>query len=213
MKNKITDQGFAIVDIILALVIVVLIVGVGWLAYSRYHKAATANISVTSGVKPIISAAPVTPSAPSANPNIIKLPDLGIQVTFPNSLADLTYAIGQENSFGTGTTGTAAYLSTDALAQADPDCVASSSPNSSNGGHVGNPLGTLAKINGTYPSKTTTASSGQLELQEKGYYIAFQGSTYDCSQTKSVQTMQTNDKLSLDGVLGGSKPSAVQLIQ
>lgn len=128
-------------------------------------------------------------TAIASSPNVIKIPELGIQIIVPNSLEDLTYATGAE-SFGSAS-GTGAWLSTKSLAQLDKNCTASTGTNAS-GGYTGAPLGIIAKLNGTYPSNPTD-SSGSLILQENGYYIAYQPSQSACSDSQSAQAMQTSD--------------------
>ena len=135
-----------------------------------------------------ISSSTSTATASTASKTTIKIPELGIQISVPSTLQDLSYAAAPENSFGVGTSGTAAYLSTKALSAADAACTASASKT------TGAPLGVIAKVNGTYPA-ALTASSGILILQEKDYYVAYQPSQSACSTKPNVQTIQTNDKL------------------
>lgn len=190
--NKINknESGFSAVELILVTAIVVLIGVVGWIVYKNYHKttAATSTTKSATSTSPSIT---TTPTTNSATPDLIKIPQLGIEISVPASLEDLTYATGAENSFGSGTTGTGAWLSTKALAAADANCTASTGANA-NGGYTGGPLGVIAKINGTYPTNPTD-SSGDLVLQESGYYIAYQPSQSACSTSQSVETIQTND--------------------
>lgn len=121
-------------------------------------------------------------TAPSAT-GVLKIPELGIQVTLPSKLSDMTYAV-TDHSASTTSVG----LSTLGLITLDPLCVASQAP-----------LGLLTKTNGQYPITTATPGGNrELVKQYSSYYIAYESPlALTCSKIKTAQTLQTTDTAAL----------------
>ncbi|MEO8785021.1 MAG: hypothetical protein ABI221_01730 [Candidatus Saccharimonadales bacterium] len=118
-------------------------------------------------------AAATTPSL-----NVIKIPELGIQITVPDSLKDLTYTISN-SKLTNGQSFTSADLTTKSLLASDPACTTAKWP-----------LGSITKVTGTYPSKPTNdIAAGQLVKQFTGYYIGNVTPQSSCSANKATQDL------------------------
>lgn len=107
---------------------------------------------------PVSTPTPQPPAAPTQKPNenVITIKELGISITVPDSIKDITYAYG---GFGPGSA-EMVNLSTKALTDKSPTCRAyGTSP----------PLGGLSKVAGTYVKGAPHALD--LVKQFKTYYI------------------------------------------
>jgi hypothetical protein len=114
--------------------------------------------------------------------NLLKLPELSIQITLPAALSDMTYAVTSTSPVGSHAN-TTVGLSTLGLITLDSQCDASKSP-----------LGWLSKTAGIYPTKTTEEnSSGTLVKQYSTYYISYKAPQAQCSDLKAVQAKETSD--------------------
>lgn len=105
--------------------------------------------------------------APPANQNIIKVKELGIQLTVPDSLKDLTYVTKTGSSDGKITI--AATFTTRSLLTKDTNCTAARGP-----------IGTISKVTGTYPTNPTE-SDGTLIKQFSNFYVSYSHSQSSCS--------------------------------
>ena len=105
-----------------------------------------------------------------------KIPELGIQLTVPDSLKDLTYTI-RNGEYDDGSTFIAADLSTKALTTADKNCASSATP----------ALGGLFRSEGTGPKTATTTTAPPVALKQfSGFYISQSYGQAACSTTKTV---------------------------
>jgi hypothetical protein len=107
----------------------------------------------------------------TANQNVVKITTLGIELTVPDSIKDLTY------SPTTGTT--TANLSTASLTKADSACSATSA----------SPLGIFTKVSGQFP--TTGTPPGKLVKQFTSYYISWTSPQATCSTNTTTQALAT----------------------
>jgi|GEM_PF-4862719 hypothetical protein len=161
----------------------------------------------------------ITPSpSPTNTPNtsaVIKMLELGIEITVPASLKDLTYEVEplaklEQGATGSGiakgATGVAATLSTTSLAAIDNNCAASTHTNQLTGTDTGGAIGSIYRIDGA-PDNTY----GTILLKTDSYFVIFQSSQSGCSQLQSAQQMQATDKNLLLNVL--STPNALSLIK
>jgi len=117
------------------------------------------NTVFSTAVKGIIS--------DTTNKNIVKIPELGIQLTVPDDIKDLTYKIGK-TTLRNGNPATYAMFSTASLTAAEPSC-----------GTSFGPFGSLERANGQYPSFTGSNPTpgapidyGVLEAQFPMFYIS-----------------------------------------
>lgn len=129
-----------------------------------------------------------------SNQNVIPIRELGISITVPDSISDLTYSYSShitETSI-TKTVGFSTQAITDEYAGTNVCASYDSAP----------PLGTFYKLNGTYPNDSTY--SPVLVKQTASYYIAYQSPQADCainqSGTNSTYATLTDFKNSLSTV-------------
>lgn len=170
-------QGFGLVsDLVVIVVITVLVTG-GTLIY-RHNRNKTAN-STSSSVN-ASTTSPTTSSTSSTNQNIKKIPELGIQITVPDSIKDLTYTPGTVTSNGQSMP--VADFSTQSLTVMEPACASTNQPSTA--------LGRLAKTNGQYPADASTAS-GKLVKQFSTYYII----SYNAPQASCAVNNGSAEKL------------------
>jgi len=186
-KLKQNESGFSAVEVILVLVIIVLLGVVGWFVYKNQKKTTTPSTTNTSTTKPTSTTA--TPTSTSTQPkdqNVIKLQELGIQITVPDTLKDLTYT-SKKLTGNEYPESTLAYFSTQALTAKASAC-------SSSGGNP--PLGWMAKTPGQYPKDPNVDnSSGTLVKQFQTYYIAYRSPGMGCFE--DAQTNETARSLML----------------
>ncbi len=180
--NKINknQKGFGTVESILVVIIVVLIGAVGFLVYKNHHKTApVASATKTTIVK---STAPKT--ALSSTTTVVKVPELGIQITVPNSIKDLTYSTANE-TLPNGNVAIYAKFSTTSLTNLDAGCSTSFGP-----------LGSLERASGQYPSSDQDASLdyGKLEKQFSTFYISAGSPQAACSQNSTTENTAQLDK-------------------
>ncbi len=161
------DNGFSTVELLITIVVIALIGVVGSIVYMHHHKPS-----------------PTPSTTISLAQSTIKIQQLGVQITVPSSLSDLTYAdLG--NGTVNGQTATIVGLSTKALAAADAGCSTSSAP-----------LGEIGKATGQYPTTSQSGSTGaSLIKQYPSYYLyrVLNDTSAVCSQNKNVQTTQQTD--------------------
>lgn len=184
MKKINDESGFSAVELILVIAVAVLLGVVGWLVYKDNHK--TTLTPVTNNASSATTSANKSNTKTTTTSNILKIPELGIEITLPNSLKDLTYAVINQTPVN-GEADISVGLSTMSLTNLDPQCAASQSP-----------IGVLSKADGQYPvSPNIDNNSGALVKQYSTYYIAFAGSQAACSSSTSTQNIQTSDKSEL----------------
>jgi len=184
MKKINDESGFSAVELILVIAVIALLGVVGWLVYRDNHK--TTVTTATKNTTTATSNANKSKAKTATTPNILKIPELGIEISLPNSLKDLTYAVNNQTPVN-GEANISVGLSTVSLANLDPQCATSQSP-----------IGILSKTSGQYPvSPTIDNTSGVLVEQYSTYYIAFAGSQAACSASTSTQNIQTSDKSEL----------------
>jgi hypothetical protein len=161
------ESGFSAIEAVVVLVIVVLIGTVGWLVYKNHHKTTTPVITT------YVSKAKKTTITSPASTTIVKIPDLGIEVSVPTSINDLTYAYRTSTTgFGNNEQLRIANLSTASLTALDSNCSASSQT----------ALGGLGEANGTYPTNAyDQADVGQLVKQFPNFYVSWFTSQASCT--------------------------------
>jgi Tfp pilus assembly protein FimT len=184
IKNN--ESGFSAVEIVMVIVIVGLIGAVGYLVYKNYHKT-TKTIVVTKVVK-----APAQSSSSMAvNSNIIKFPELGVEVTVPDSLKTIKYTM----------VGDIAY-------------VTDSSKDTNSNNYGGNcSIAALSKVSGQYSSTSTTSGApdplaNPLAKQFSNFYITYGHPQAICGSTTTETTQFSNDTAAFSKAL-----ATISLIQ
>jgi type II secretory pathway pseudopilin PulG len=161
------QSGFGIVELLVVVVAVVVLCGAGWFVYQHNRtKATSADASDTQPTQTTSKQSSTTSKSPAqvSATTVVQIPELGIQITVPNSIQDLTYKVGTA-TLHDGRSETYAEFSTASLAAADANC----------GTNFG-PLGSLAKISGQYPTTFDDSDPpieyGQFVKQFSTYFIS-----------------------------------------
>lgn len=178
----------------IVLVVLILIVFVGGIygvyAYQqnkikKLNTQVTSLTSQTSALNTEISNLKNSPSASintssSSTQTIFKVPELGMSLTVPAALADLTYVTNSAKD--------TANLSTTNLSTLDSTCTASASTA---------PLGSLSKTNGQYP--TSSSATTTLVKQFSTYYISYTKPSSACSNVTQINTLVNSLTTDLKG--------------
>ena len=199
--NKLTknEKGFSGIEILMVVVIVALIGVVGYMVYKNKHqpnKIVTVTKTVVTPASKNTTPTTTTPQT-QTNQNIVKFPELGIEITVPDSIKDLTYVTEYQTDSTNGKPITYARLTTKSLEQLDSSCSASDSA-----------LGVITKGIGTYPGQNppTFDNYGDLQKQLTGFFIGYSRSKAACSQTASTLTVQSQQTDVLVSSLTTIKP-------
>jgi len=188
VKIKSNEKGFGTLEAILIVIILVLIGVVGYMVYKNHHKSTpVASVSNTQAtVKPdsSTSSTATTKTTLASTTTVVQIPELGIQITVPNSIKDLVYATNTA-TLNNGNSATYAKFSTTSLSNTDSGCSDSFGP-----------LGSLERANGTYPAEDNSAPEeyGQLVKQFLTFYISSGSPQAACSQNTTTDTVAQTDK-------------------
>ena len=204
LDRKSKQTGFGAVLGLLLVVVVCAVVGAGWLTYSHYHKLnqvkQTTNAATTPSSTPSTTKTPVTvkQSTTVANQNVVKIPELGIQITVPDSIKDLTYQV-HTGTLQNGNQATFAFFSTAALTAADAYC-----------GPGAAPLGSLEEASGQYPSSDPLAVGkyGQLVKQFPTFYISHGVPQGACSTNSTISGDAGGGKSAFEAALTSMQQSS-----
>ena len=183
IKNN--ESGFSAVEIIMVMVIVGLIGAVGYLVYKNQHKT-TKTVVVTKVVKAPASSPPSTQTSTNNNSmTIIKVPELGIEFSAPNSIKDLVYSY-RDGTTESGSSMKIADFSTSSLIAVDSDCIASN----------GTALGGLFVLNGQFSSHSPSDIGGLVLIKQfPAFSVSYGHGQTSCSaQTGGINT-SANDIL------------------
>ena len=110
----------------------------------------------------------------TTNQSVVRIPELGIQITVPNDIKDLTYQMSTTTVNGQQIP--LARFSTATLAALDAKCSAS----------AGGPLGSLGRVDGVYPASANPVVYGTLVKQFPTFYIAAGHPNAACSEQSSA---------------------------
>jgi len=192
-KNK---KGFTVVE---ALLIVLVIAVIGFGSYYVWHTQHT-NKSTTT------AKSATSTSTKTTTTTTVRITQLGIEVTVPNSIKDLTYSYRTSTTgFGNNEQLLIADLSTSSLTALDSNCAASNST----------ALGALGKANGTYPANSDVDGFvGQLVKQFPSFYVTWSNPQANCAfegnNNTAADTLLTSQMQIVNSTF--SSPSSVQLI-
>jgi len=182
--NKTTknEKGFSAVETIMALVILILIIGLGYLVYKNDHKTAPKTVIVKSQT---------TNSTKSNSPpnNYFVFKELGVEFLPDKSLTGLNYTPTSPVSGSLG----GAYITDSNVVAAYNQCQANAGSNTMSSDTTGEntSFAAITKLPGVYSSASNSDGVGQLVKQFNGFYISISypnGST--CAS--SSQTDQNN---------------------
>ena len=167
-SNKKPAQNMTqIISIALSALIVIVLIGGIYGVYGWQHgKVNSLNTQVTtlnSHIESLKNAPTPTPAPPKDQ---IQITPLGIGITVPPDLLDLTYSTDSSNN--------TVNLSTTSLTELSSSCGANS--------QLGSALGDLSKVTNTYGSST----SAILVKQFSDFYIAYTPAKTACSSDASV---------------------------
>ena len=182
--TRLKDQR-GVIDMILIGVMVVLLAAAGFLYYKKRHDqvAKPASAPMIPAAKPASQTPTVTIVKP--NQNVVKIPELSIEITVPDSIKDLVYVAKtvQGDSFPSGP---GADFSTATLTSKDQECSDTGSAP---------PLGGLTKTAGQYPTDPTIDNaSGSLVKQFSGFYISYSSPQAICSENSATEALATQQK-------------------
>ena len=170
LKNQ---KGFALVEGLLIILILAVIGFGGYYVWHSQHKTTTATTTATSSKKASASAQKTSDNA------TVKIPEMGVELTVPDTLSDITYNYSvNDPAGGTPLAGdTFADLSTDILDGIDSGCVANSSSDTA----AGTALGSIVKGTG----QGEKGEDFTILKQFNGYYIAYAEPQAACGSNSS----------------------------
>jgi Tfp pilus assembly protein PilV len=197
-------RGFSIVEVLIAGLILVFFGFAAMFTYRVEHHKQTNTSSLSSKTSPASSPASTTTKASAAPPqgtspvittntttapsqkpnqNVITVSPIGVTITVPDSLKDLTY------SATTASNGTITVsFSTTSLTQAAPSCSATSAQGA---------FETIIRGRGQY-SGPAHPSSGALITQQPTFYVAYELPTGPCGENLSPNTQNLLDQQAQD---------------
>lgn len=164
------EQGFSIIEFSLIFLVIVLLATAAGLVADKQSG------NQSEQLKPNVVQLGTQPSTKDSNPTTttLELSALGVDMTVPNAIEDLTYA-APNVSGGYG-------ISTKTLTNDDAQCIATGSAP---------PLGDFFKGTGKYPG--LTAAHGRLAKQFVDFYIAWNSPQAPCSANTTVTKLANND--------------------
>jgi hypothetical protein len=187
-KLKNNQSGFGVVEALLILVIVAIVGGTGFYVYQAQqntNKALTSDSSTTPNFKKKTTKAASSSSqnTTATAANILKIPELGVQLTIPASLSKVTYAALE------GRTGE--YGVTDArLLAENPPCTAQNAP-----------LGRILVADTAFKNEGGVHGYSQ-KLSNGKYFQILHNSGAACEdQTQSASANEAEDSDAFLGVL------------
>jgi hypothetical protein len=168
------QNGFSVVEALLILVIVGILVGTGWYVWNSKNE----TDKVLNDTDKTSSTQANTSVNNSLKDNIVKIPELGIQLTTPESLKDMIYVPGDKSNLSNEQKIEAVgFISTKILKEEEPTCTTSE----------GAPLGTLWKVDGQYVKDDSTWT---LVKQFSDFHITYRQPAMNCSSNAEF-----NDKV------------------
>jgi hypothetical protein len=159
MRQRENQSGFSAIEGLL-IVLAIAVLAAGGLAVYQHNRVKVTDAAPNSNQ----TTNQQTTTTTTPNQNVVKIPELGIQITVPDSIKDLTYQVSTV-TLRNGNKGTLATFSTTSLTAADASCNPSSIA-----------VGSLEKASGQYPTASedqyATLDYGQLVKQFPTFYIS-----------------------------------------
>ena len=121
------ESGFGTVEVLLVILILLVIGVIGYMVYHNNHKSSTASVGVTSANLPPTSGSSSNKTSTSPATDNISIAPLGISLTVPANVSDLTYAQTSTSSFN-GESSVTVGISTSTLTSYGSACDASNAP-------------------------------------------------------------------------------------
>src|SRR5579864_2247685 len=185
MKVVAPEAGFSATLLTLGLCAVIALLASGYMVYKANQPKAVA--SVTTAKVPARAYDPnATTSSAGGGQNLIKLPELGIELTVPGALSDLTYSFNASANPTTdsyGSTENTAGVSTQSLSGIDNNCSAPASA-----------LGDITTGSGEWPPSVDPSKSMApllYEAQLPNLWVAYNNAHFACSQNvQALNDMQ-----------------------
>lgn len=183
MKNN--QSGFSVIEGLLIFVIIGIVGFTGWFIW--HSKQSTdktldkGNQSTFVGTAKKSVASNDTAKTTNDNQNIIKFAEIGIQITVPDSIKDLTYTTEKQTD-QTGKPVTYIRLSTKTLTAKDADCDS-----------TGSALGVIGRGQGSYIDANTEANIGyygMLQKQFDSFFIDYESSHAACSGDTTIEQLR-----------------------
>ncbi len=198
------QQGFGSLGLLL-IGVILLIAGIGVYVFTQRPASKPATTSSTSAAASTgTSTSPGgipgganggTATGATSSTNIIKITSVGMQLTVPDSLKDLTYALKPVAGGATEVT-----FSTKTLTGRVPSCAADQGSGA---------FQTVTRGPGSYPGPANP-SSGALIKQYSDYYFAYTLPTGPCAKGLSVDNQNLLNNLAQD--FSGALPSVTALL-
>lgn len=158
------ERGFSLVESSIVFVVIVLLAAAAGIVADRQ------NANPSQQLRPNVIQLGTQPSTHPSSPTAttLELSALGIDITVPNAISDLTYAApGANGGYG---------ISTKTLTTQDANCVATGSAP---------PLGYFFKGTGKYAE----SGSRRLARQFGNFYVAWDGPQSPCSSSATVTAL------------------------
>jgi hypothetical protein len=188
------DKGSKIMSMVLALIVLLLIIGGIYGVYDWQHRKVTQADNVNTALNSEVSSLQtqlntanksLATAKAALNNSSINVSALGISLSVPTSLKDLTMATNTTPTKltvnGASVTPIEVNLSSTSLATLDSACSTAKAA-----------LGVLSKTTGQYPATPTASnSSGTLIEQFSSYYLAY-SVPVACSKVASTNATQTS---------------------
>lgn len=160
---------------VVILLLIVLILGLGAFAIWRYVDSTNKQPVSQQTTQQIDSQ------------NALKIQELGIKVTYPKNMGNLTYAIRVGETVD-GKQMLIADLATKELEDVDQNCSAEWAP-----------LGWLTRIDGQYPEDANVENSGGLLMKQfDTFHIDYAGPQATCTENSEVQELLSSVLQNLD---------------
>jgi hypothetical protein len=174
MKLSGNERGFNIIEFSFVFIVIILLATAAGLVADKQSS------NQSEQLKPNVVQLGTQPNAQNSNPatTALELSALGVDITVPNSIEDLTYAAPN--------TGGGYGISTKTLTDDDAQCTATGSAP---------PLGDFFKGAGKYPGPA--AAHGRLAKQFVDFYIAWNSPQASCSSSSTVMALANTDRQAL----------------
>lgn len=179
------QTGFSIVEVLIAIVVIAVLAGAGWLVYERV-KPTTTKSNTTSNQNQSTNQHNANTGNQQTTGNTFKIPELGVELTLPDSIKDLKYAVDTTTVAGT----TSVRFTTATLEAKDgtgSQCTATQSA-----------LGVMWK-SASNPADTGAAATASKQVGDA--YILYNRAQQGCSSNTSTTDLQSSQAKLLEAAV------------